>query len=147
MIITAIAVLTALPAAAFLLVKAVHLVATRQPGMSRTAPGQWTEGAVACLSVAAIAFALGSFSGFDPRPTRPCVEALAEQHGPQSHRTPDADIAIDRGYFPVSTLCTFPGGVRVEVVPGWVNPLLVGSLAGVAACAVTAGRARRRLAA
>ncbi|MEV0410082.1 hypothetical protein AB0I68_04520 [Streptomyces sp. NPDC050448] len=142
--ITLIAVLLALPAGAFLLVKAVHLGATRRPGMSRSAFGQWSEGAWACLCVAVISFALGSFSGFDPRPTRPCIEELTAQYGPQSYRTPDADIAIERRHFPVSTVCTFPDGIRVQVVPGWVNPLLVGSLAGVAACAVVAVRVRRR---
>ncbi|MFE9636472.1 hypothetical protein [Streptomyces sp. NPDC006463] len=132
---------------AFLLVKAVHLAATRRPGMSRTAFGQWSEGAWACLCIAVIAFAVGSFSGFSPRPTRPCIEALTAQHGPQSYRTPDADIKIDRWYFPMSTECTFPGGVRVEVVPIRVNALLIGSLAGVAACARKAARSRRSVSA
>ncbi|MFI8498015.1 hypothetical protein ACIGFK_05875 [Streptomyces sp. NPDC085524] len=147
MIITAISVLLALPAVAFALVKAVHLAVTRRPGMSRTAAGQWSEAAMVCLSLAVIAFAWGNLRGFSSRPTRPCLDALTAQHGPQSHRTPDADIKIDQSYFPVSTECTFPGGVRVEVVPIWVNPLLMASLAGIAYCTVRAVRSRRQVSA
>ncbi|WP_405678725.1 hypothetical protein OG239_27325 [Streptomyces sp. NBC_00868] len=143
MIIAAISVLLALPAVAYLLVKAFHLAVTRRPGMSRTASGQWSEGVWVCLSLAVIAFALGTYSGLSSRPVRPCVDALTAQHGPQSYRTPDADIKVDRWYFPVSTKCTFSGGVRVQVVPIWVNPLLIGSLAGAGVCARKAKRSRR----
>ncbi|MFE2170988.1 hypothetical protein ACFXB3_38890 [Streptomyces sp. NPDC059447] len=143
MIITVISVLLALPAVAFVLVKAVHLAVTRRPGMSRTASGQWHEGVWVCLSLAVIAFAVGTYSGFSSRPVRPCLDALTAQLGPQSHRTPDADIKIEQWYFPVSTKCTFPGGIRVQVVPLWVNPLLIGSLVGVGVCARMAARSRR----
>ncbi|WP_030764934.1 MULTISPECIES: hypothetical protein [unclassified Streptomyces] len=136
------AVLLALPAAAFLLVKAVHLAATRRPGMSRGAVGPWVEGAVACLSVAVVAFALGSLSGFDSRPVRPCIAERAERFGPQSDRTPDDDIKITSRVFPVSRACAFPDGVDVELVPVWVNPLQVVAPAGAVACGVRAVRAR-----
>ncbi|MFD8635786.1 MULTISPECIES: hypothetical protein [unclassified Streptomyces] len=147
MIMTAISVLLALPAVGFVLVKAVHLAVTRRRGMSRTATGQWTEAVWVCVSLAVIAFAWGNLSGFASRPTRPCLNALTDQRGPQSYRTPDADIKIDRSYFPVSTECTFSGSVVVEVVPIWVNPLLMGSLAGVAYCTVRVVRSRRQVSA
>ncbi|MFJ6048064.1 hypothetical protein [Streptomyces sp. NPDC092307] len=135
------AVLAALPAAAFLLVKVVHLLATRRPGMSRGAVGPWVEGAVACLSVAVIAFALGSLSGFDSRPVRPCIAERAERFGPQSDRTPDGDMKVTSRVFPVSRACAFPDGVEVELVPVWINPLQVIAPAGVVACGVRAVRA------
>ncbi|MER7825892.1 hypothetical protein ABTX85_25400 [Streptomyces sp. NPDC096097] len=135
------AVLAALPAAAFLLVKVVHLLATRRPGMSRGAVGPWMEGAVACLSVAVVAFTLGSLSGFDSGPVRPCIAERAERFGPQSARTPDGDIKITSRVFPVSRACAFPDGVEVELVPVWINPLQVIALAGVVVCGVRAVRA------
>ncbi|MFF4006260.1 hypothetical protein [Streptomyces sp. NPDC001717] len=115
--------------------------------MSRKASGQWSEAAWVGLCLAVIAFAWGNVSGFNTRPARPCLDALTAQHGPQSHRTPDDDIKIDRSYFPVSTECTFPMGVVVEVVQIWVNPLLVGSPAGVAFCTVRGVRSRRQVSA
>lgn len=135
------ALLLALPAGAFLLTKAVHLLVTRRPGMSRGAVGPWVEWAVACLSVAVVAFALGGLSGVNSRPTRPCLVERAAQFGPQSYRTPDADIKITSRYFPLSRVCAFPGGPSVELVPGWTNPLLVTALAGVVACGAGAVRA------
>ncbi|MET9687624.1 hypothetical protein ABZY81_04005 [Streptomyces sp. NPDC006514] len=45
-------------------------------------PGSWVEGAVACLSVAVLAFAPGGPTGFDSRPTRPCLEERAARFGP-----------------------------------------------------------------
>ncbi|MFA7765073.1 hypothetical protein [Streptomyces sp. NRRL S-448] len=140
-LVAAAALLLALPAGAFLLAKAVHLLATRRPGMSRGAVGPWVEGAAACLCVALLAFALGGLSGFDSRPTRPCLAERAEQFGPQSYRTPDGDIKITSRYFPQSKVCAFPDGTSVELVPAWTNPLLVVALAGVAACGVGAVRA------
>ncbi|MFF4421432.1 hypothetical protein ACFY04_11700 [Streptomyces sp. NPDC001549] len=137
-LVAAAALLLALPAGAFLLAKVVHLPATRRPGMSRGAVGPWVEWAAACLCVAVLAFALGGLSGFDSRPTRPCLAERAEQFGPQSHRTPDGDIKITSRYFPQSKVCAFPDGTSVELVPGWTNPLLVIALAGVAACGVAA---------
>uniref|UniRef100_A0AAU2JWE1 Uncharacterized protein n=1 Tax=Streptomyces sp. NBC_00049 TaxID=2903617 RepID=A0AAU2JWE1_9ACTN len=141
------AVLPALPAGAFLVVKAVHLPATRRPGLSRGAVGAWAEAAGACPSVAVIAFAAGGLSSFDSRPTRPCLAECAERFGPETHRTPDADMAITSRTFPVSTVCAFPDGTRVELVPGWINPLIVGSPAGAAGCvamAVQAGTSSHR---
>lgn len=135
------AVLVALPAAAFLLVKVVHLLATRRPGMSRGAVGPWVEGAVACLCAAVLAFALGGLSGIDSRPTRPCLEERAAQFGPRSYRTPDGDMKITSRSFPLSKVCDFPDGTSVELVPVWTNPLIVIALAGVAACGVGAVRA------
>ncbi|MFB7260304.1 hypothetical protein [Streptomyces nojiriensis] len=135
------ALLLALPAGAFLLVKVVHLLATRRPGMSRGAVGPWVEWAFACLGIAVLAYALGGLSGINSRPTRPCLAEQAAQFGPQSYRTPDADIKITSRYFPLSTVCTFPGGPSVELVPVWTNPLIVAALAGVAACGVGAVRA------
>lgn len=141
-LVAAAAVLLALPAGAFLLVKAVHLVATQRPGMSRGAVGPWVEGAVACLCLAVLAFAVGGLSGLNSRPTRPCLEERAAQFGPESHRTPDGDIKITSRSFPLSKVCDFPDGTSVELVPIWANPLIVIALAGVAACGVGAVRAR-----
>lgn len=69
------------------------------------------------------------------------MEALAEQRGPGGYRTPDADITVSRTLLPVSVLCEFSGGTRVELVPAWVNPLLVLSLVGAAGCAAGSVRA------
>ncbi|MFD5416046.1 hypothetical protein [Streptomyces nojiriensis] len=140
-LVAAAALLLALPAGAFLLVKVVHLLATRRPGMSRGAVGPWVEWAVACLGIAVLAYALGGLGSINSRPTRPCLEECAAQFGPQSYRTPDADIKITSRYFPLSKVCTFPGGPSVELVPVWTNPLIVAALAGVAACGAGAVRA------
>ncbi|MFB0631081.1 hypothetical protein [Streptomyces sp. AB3(2024)] len=130
-----------------LLGKGLHFLATRRPAVSASPVGKWAEAAVLCLAAAALLASVGAGTGLDPRPVRPCVEALAEKEGPGGFRTPDADITIRRTMLPISVLCEFPGGTRVELVSPWVNPLLALSLVGAAGCAagfVRAARATRR---
>lgn len=127
--------------------KGVHFLATRRPAVSASPVGKWAEAAVLCLGAAALLTAAGALTGLDSRPVRPCVQALAEHEGPGGYRTPDADITIRRTMLPISVLCTFPGGTRVELVSPWVNPLLALSLVGAAGCTagcVRAARATRR---
>ncbi|MDH6540825.1 hypothetical protein [Streptomyces sp. SPB4] len=125
----------------FLLVKGVHLLATRRPALSTSPAGRRAEAAGLCLSAAALLAAVGGLTGLNPaHPVRPCVEALAEQGG-GGYRTPDADITVDRTLLPLSVRCEFAGGTHVELVPAWVNPLLALSLAGAAGCAAGSVRA------
>lgn len=119
---------------------------TRRPALGTSPVGKWAEAAGLCLCAAVVLFASGALTGLNVRPVRPCVEALVEKRGPNTYRTPDADIAIHRTLVPVSVLCEFPGGTRVELVSPWVNPLLALSLVGAAGCAagtVRAATARR----
>lgn len=101
-----------------------------------------------CLCVAALAFTVGSMSGFDTRPTRACVHVRTGTTDPQAYRLPEhADIAITTRTFPPSTRCVWPDGTSVELVPPWANPLLLISLVGVVAFvggAVRASSTRQR---
>ena len=47
------------------------------------------------------------------------------------------------GFVPLEHTCVFEDGTTHDDVPGWVNPLFFGALAGSAACAAGAFWARR----
>ncbi|WP_432762265.1 hypothetical protein [Streptomyces sp. NBC_00069] len=130
----------------FLLGKGIHYLVTRRPALGTSPVGKRAEAAGLCLCVAALLFASGGLTGLNAaRPVRPCVAALIEMRGPNTYRTPDADITIHRTLVPVSVVCEFAGNTRVELVSPWVNPLLSLSLAGAAGCAAGAvGAARTR---
>ncbi|MFI6001756.1 hypothetical protein ACIA98_15240 [Streptomyces sp. NPDC051366] len=119
---------------------------TRRRALGTSSVGKRAEAAGLCLCVAALLFASGGLTGLNARPVRPCVEALIEKRGPNTYRTPDADITVHRTLVPVSVVCEFDGDRRVELVSPWVNPLLSLSLVGAAGCAagtVRAAQARR----
>ncbi|WP_019886568.1 hypothetical protein [Streptomyces purpureus] len=110
--------------------------------MARSAGGAWAEGAWLCLAVAVLTYTLGGLSGFDTRPARACAEERTGRADPQAHRDIEqADVVVTSESFPLSHLCTWPDGTRVELVPGWANPLLIASLVGAVVCAGTAVRA------
>ncbi|MER0443989.1 hypothetical protein ABR738_05325 [Streptomyces sp. Edi4] len=104
---------------------------------ARTRSGRFGEAAVLCLCVGAITVAVGDMSGFDTRSTRPCSAARAERDGALSYRDgANAGITIESRAFLPSTVCRWPDGGTVELVPSWVTPLTLLSLAGAALCAV-----------
>ncbi|MCX5385269.1 hypothetical protein [Streptomyces sp. NBC_00083] len=138
---TAILLLT-LPATALLLAKAVHLLATRRAGYARTRPGRCAEAATLCLSVAVVTLTFANLSGFDTRPTRACVTARTGRDAAQAYRDGGNDgITIVSRTLPPSTLCTWPDGTTVQLVPSWVDPVLLLSLAGAAGSAAMGCRA------
>ncbi|WP_328310517.1 hypothetical protein OG432_11700 [Streptomyces sp. NBC_00442] len=137
--------LLTLPAAVLLAAKAVHLLATRRVGYARTRPGRCGEAATLCLCVFVVTLAVGNLSGFDTRPTRACVTARTGHDAVRSyHYAADAGITIDSRPLPPSVLCTWPDGATVQLVPSWVDPVLLLSLAGAVAYVAMGCRAAVR---
>ena len=94
-----------------------------------------------CAKVAATAFAGATLTYFvgiantfslDMKDT--CVAWLKE-HGSTA---PEGFPSVRSSMFPLSSSCTWPGQDRVELVPSFVNPTVVGLLvAGVVATGLT----------
>ncbi|MDX3850370.1 hypothetical protein [Streptomyces sp. AK02-01A] len=148
-----VAVLLAIAAVVLLVAKVTRRPAVERPAVARVPAriswAKWAGGIAFCLCVAAIAFVVGAMSGFDTRPTRPCVTERTGNMSPQAYRDPENDgIVMTWRAFPPSTVCTWPDGTKVELVPRWINALLFASLGGAVVltggAVVTAWRARRQ---
>ncbi|WP_354637328.1 hypothetical protein [Kitasatospora camelliae] len=90
-------------------------------------------GVVLCLLAAGVVWLFGMMSGFETRPTRACVTELYGWD-PVAYRAPEHEnIRIEESLFPPSSVCRWPDGRSVELVPWWNAPLLFGALGGAVA--------------
>ncbi|MDH6137697.1 hypothetical protein P3T37_007130 [Kitasatospora sp. MAA4] len=103
---------------------------------SRSQSRWWLTGAVLSLAASAVLFGYGALSGFT-RAGKLC--ALAAGRSPSD--LPDG--TVEQTLLPLSHVCRWRDGTSVDLVPGWLNPLLALCLAAAIGCVVLAVRSAR----
>jgi hypothetical protein len=140
-VILEVAIHLALPAGVFIFVKFLHVLIKQRLNFSRNSVRKFSEGALFCLCLAILTYTMASFSGFDTRPTRACAAARTGVSDPDAHRySENLDIEIQSRPFPPSMTCVWPDGTKAQLVPFWLNAILLISLAGTLMLAALATR-------
>ncbi|MBN3931992.1 hypothetical protein IQ279_20570 [Streptomyces verrucosisporus] len=96
---------------------------------------QWALGAALCYCAALLCYGWGAFSGFTKT-----GEACAVDAGKPPTARPDS---ISQDAFPLSTVCRWEDGTEVDIVPLFVNPVVLALVAGAVVCLVYAVRTAR----
>ncbi|WP_053764132.1 hypothetical protein [Streptomyces sp. AS58] len=98
-----------------------------EPASHRQEPPMWVKGLCLSLAVGAVTYLFGLMAGSSLQAEETCVS--------ESGRAPDTRLeSIDRGYLPLTNTCEWADGSTYEMVPGWVNPALLGCAAFAALC-------------
>ncbi|MGW5650970.1 hypothetical protein [Streptomyces humi] len=103
------------------------------PQSSSTRTRKWAAGALVAAVVALILYAVGALSGFTQD-----AKVCAVRAGKGAASRPES---ITESAFPLSHVCRWGDGTSVDLVPGWLNPLLYAALTGVVVCSALAVRA------
>ncbi|MFE3830019.1 hypothetical protein [Streptomyces sp. NPDC059092] len=126
-----------------LLVKAVHLFVSRRWFFSRTVGGPWRGVELIALSLGAglPAYVAGLSVGWNSGGTgTACYRAVGTS---MSDEGPRGELTLAERFLPLSSHCRWADGSHVELVPGWVNVVVLAALAGVAVGAAVALRGVR----
>ncbi|MFD5747940.1 hypothetical protein [Streptomyces sp. NPDC127033] len=127
-----------------LLVKAVHLLVRRRWFFARTAGGPWRGVELIALSLGAglPAYVAGLSVGWDSGGiSTACERAVSVPPGGEG---PPGPLTVAEGFLPLSSHCRWGDGTHLELVPGWVNVVVLAALAGVAVGTAVAVRGRAR---
>ncbi|WP_043265904.1 hypothetical protein [Streptomyces sp. CT34] len=121
--------LTLIPAALLLVVKVVHLLAARRAWFSRHKPWRGVELTVLSASAGLWAYVPGLWIGFDmDGSTAPCLRALDFS---MRDEAPGGDLRVVERMLPLSRECRWDDGTHLELVPVWLNVVILAALAGV----------------
>jgi hypothetical protein len=98
-----------------------------RPATGRREPPVWGKGLALSLAVAAPTYLFGLLSGFSVQVAETCAREAGR--GPE-HRLD----TFHQSYLPLSNTCRWDDGATYDLVPGWVNPSLLGCVLFAVLC-------------
>jgi hypothetical protein len=100
---------------------------TGEPGHVRREPPMWVKGLCLSTALGIVTYLFGLMTGSSLQVEESCLQA--------SGRAPGTRLAsADRGYLPLTHTCEWADGSTYEMVPGWINPALLGCAVLTALC-------------